>query len=330
MDAPKTPEDVDLVLQQSLAAINETDEPLINGLTPDDHEEFMRRRTRSPDEQVEHIQSLMQRCGTARLPGRAANVAHVAEHQVISQIGYELRQKQLEREQKASSLLAEIGPWGVMELISEHGLGGVIERYDLSPIVFARWCERVLGKEQVEEAEHLLAERMLYQLKSIVDKAPVDKVEADHINHRSKTYLEMIGLWNRKRARAAPKIDIQQVQQKAVEVTIQVGTGSLAADVGIADRQKRVAQARMKYGTGLYVDPPGLEEWEYGQLHIPEERVEDYLMLRWVPEEITPAPQVIEGEATAVSDDPTEGMDEPVPTFNPSASGLEVPEDLFD
>ena len=338
MQAPQTAEDCDLILAQSMDALNDTDEPLINGISEDEHEEFMRRRSRSPEEQAEFITSLMQRNGTARLPGRAKAELVQSEHRTVSQLGQDLRRRQVDREREAAHFLSELGPWGIAELITELGMGGVIKKYNLSPLVFKEWCERMLGRDQIEECEHLYAERMLYDVSERIDRAPADKVEADYLNHYSKTKIEIAGLFNRKRARAAPKIDVQQVAAKAVEVNIQVGgSGALAADKARAERQVRLAKARVNYGTSTYVDPPGLRDWVDGLIHIPDESIEPYLMLEWVPEQFD---NVIDGQmvdtvsdeavGTPQDEDPTVGMDEPVPTFNPSASGLEIPDELFD
>lgn len=72
-----------------------------------------------------------------------------------------------------------------------------------------------------------------------------------------------------------------------INVTISKdGVNSVGVDMAaVATRQQLTAKARVRYGTGRYVDPPGLKDWQRGDLLIPEDKVDDYLMLKWLPVE---------------------------------------------
>ena len=292
--------------------------------TPEQVDNFAEARSRSPQEAAEFINDLMVKNGTARLTG--PDQSHkLSQSTIHSRAGYELRQAQIKRANQAQAFLAELGPYGVAELIATHGVGGVVDKYNLNRMEFQAWIETALGDEIISRAEEMFAEGLLHGALTTLENSPDDIVDATFKKTVTQAKTELAGLFNRKRARAAPKIDIAAVHQQAVQVSVYTGSGQqLASDTDKAQRQIALAKAKVQYGTSNYKDPPGIQDWLGGTLQIEEHLVQDYLMLRWTPDNVPQQLEVIEGEVVA-SETTATGKD--TQARDPSRDELELNDD---
>lgn len=119
----------------------------------------------------------------------------------------------------------------------------------------------------------------------------------------SQLAFERAGTLNREKlSKTAPQIEGNQGNVINV-VLSRDGVNAVGPDAAqTAHRQQLTAKARVRYGTGRYVDPPGLLDWQTGRLSIPETKVDDYLMLKWLPDNFEDV--VPESVAETVSEAP--------------------------
>ncbi len=73
-----------------LQGLIQSDEPLENGYTSEELEEFQQARIRSPEEAADAITAMMIRAGSARLPSARGRSAP-PKHTLISRRGHDLR-----------------------------------------------------------------------------------------------------------------------------------------------------------------------------------------------------------------------------------------------
>lgn len=269
---------------------------------------------RSPEATAEWIDSLIERNNKS------------GSSDPLSLRGRRLRDAQLQRAHQAHLLLAELGPYGVAEIIAERGIGGAVDWLQLPPVEFRAWIDRALGSDIIEMAEHLYAEKLLAVAATSFDDNPDNKIAVDLATQRSKMMAEIAGLYNRQRGRAAPKIDVNQVHQQAVSVSIYTSskTSAKASDKEKAARQVRVANARVAYGSGMYEDPPGLAQWISGELVLDEGQVDDYLMLRKIPEQARQY-DVVEAEVVEEKVEEVEDLDQALETLENRNSVFNAP-----
>jgi hypothetical protein len=227
---------------------------------------------------------------------------------------FEIRQAQLNRRLRTHATIAELGREGVMELIAEFGVGGTVDKLNLTHADFRAWVRAEIGADSLTIAEQMHAEQLLSRAERTFDRVPGDKVEASHNAEKARTFMQLAGIFDRNRGPTAPKLDINVHQQKTVEVQIFAGAtneSQIAADRNKADRQRAIAQARVAYGTGQYIDPPAWQQWVNGEFDIADHELQDYLMLRAVPEIALAYSDVLEGAVVSAEDDASAANVEP-------------------
>lgn len=144
---------------------------------------------------------------------------------------------------------------------------------------------------------------------TVVEEADtMNMVSVARAKQMSQLMFERAGTLNREKlAKTAPQAELNS--GSVVNVIIskdgvnQVGTNNSQT----AQRQQLTAKARVRYGTSNYIDPPGLKEWQQGLIEIPDDKVDDYLMLTWLPTEFN---DVVPEAATAGAD-PGQGDEKP-------------------
>lgn len=203
--------------------------------------------------------------------------------------------------------LVDIGYQGVLQLWREdlRGLTNVVDTFEritgqsFSPALVLDYMES--HDSWASDLEHIVRTHAY-----LIDAAWHDEfAQADLENkvsvEKAKAFatllFERAGTLNRALySRSTPKeesIGLGQVQINIMKDGVNVVGES---STRLAERQKRTAMARVRYGTSQYVDPPMLTEWQRGEFDIPEEHVEDYLMLKWLPviEHQGPAEEVVD------------------------------------
>lgn len=211
--------------------------------------------------------------------------------------------------------LIDIGYQGVLQLWREdlRGMAHVIDTFehitgeDFSPSLILDFMEShdswAIDLEHIVRTHAYLIDAHWHKE---FDNADVDnKVSVEKAKAFATLLFERAGTLNRQLySRSTPKeeaIGLGQVQINIMKDGVSV-TGEHSSEM--ASRQKQTAMARVRYGTSMYQDPPMLVEWQRGEFEIPAEKVEDYLMLKWLP--VMPEKDVIEeGEFTEEEDAPT-------------------------
>lgn len=120
--------------------------------------------------------------------------------------------------------------------------------------------------------------------KAAEDASDLNMVSVARAKQISQLAFERASTLNREKyGKVAPRDEM--AQGTVINVTVSKdGVNSVGPEAAeLAQRQQMTARARVKYGTGQYVDPVGLSDWQHGRLDIPADRVDDYLMLKWLP-----------------------------------------------
>jgi len=129
----------------------------------------------------------------------------------------------------------------------------------------------------------------------------------------STLMFERAGTLNREKfSKVVPREDV--AQGNVINVVINKDGANMVgvARQQIAHRQQLTARARQRYGTSRYVDPPGIEQWWEGELEIPHDKVDDYLMLKWVPDNVADVIQDSVVEVVQEEGASTEPVESPV------------------
>lgn len=124
--------------------------------------------------------------------------------------------------------------------------------------------------------------------KALDDADDTSMVSVALAKEKSKLMFERAGTLNREKfSRVIPQDNGPQGNIINVIMNQEGQDQNGPAMIEKANRQQLTAKARVKYGTGQYINPPGLAAWQNGDLEIPESQVDDYLMLKWVPPDYT-------------------------------------------
>lgn len=201
--------------------------------------------------------------------------------------------------------LVDIGYQGVLQLWREDlkGLAHVIASFErltgqsFSPSLILDFMEShdrwPSDLEDIVRTHAYLIDAHWHQE---FDKADIEnKVSVEKAKAFATLLFERAGTLNRQLySRSTPKdeaIGLGQVQINIMKDGVSV-TGAHSSQM--AERQKQTAMARVRYGTSAYEDPPMLTEWQRGDFEIPDEKVEDYLMLKWLPD--VPRETIVDAE----------------------------------
>lgn len=192
--------------------------------------------------------------------------------------------------------LRAIGYEGILSLWRENtrGLMAVVQRFEsetaeeFSPSLILDFMEShdswPIDLENCYRTHAFLHESKWQEMAENADEH--NMVDVAKAKQLSQLAFERAGTLNRdKFSKVLPRDE--GISGNVINVTISKdGINEVGVDkAGVAKRQQLTAMARVRYGTGQYIDPPGLVDWQRGDLVIPDAKVDDYLMLKWIPDD---------------------------------------------
>lgn len=230
---------------------------------------------------------------------------------------------------RTAQWLGEIGYQGILQMWRDDtkGLVGIVRRFeketgeDFSPSLILDYMESFdtwqMDLEAIYRGHAFLHDGRWQVLSEGADE--MNLADVTKAKQTSQLAFERAGTLNRTQfGKTAPRDE--SFQASVINVNISKdGVNEVGVDRSIvAQRQQLTAKARVRYGTSNYVDPPGLVDWQSGRLSIPDDKVDNYLMLEWVPEgydDVLPE-AVVQSNETETHDSVIE--------FNPLTGGVNI------